>query len=200
MTAQAPGVTVGNAAKIASEVTALSFSTGVTFDNILPVYTEVLDGVLAAMAARTEDAKAYSPTPPAVQRVENAFPGTTVVAAPSNVVPAPQAAARVPQQSPQAQVPSPAGPAAVPGVSNGGNAQLEEAWNVFFNDINAGSFTDNWEDNRQKKLEGGKFANIPDFKHQSWQRPGEKYPVGLYISDKKNPAWVTQSLANVGIS
>ncbi len=198
MPSTAPGVTVGNAAKIAAELTEFALTNNIDPAQVIPLFEQTLDGVLATMATRTEDtaAPAGSNTFSAEQSIQSAFPGTTVVPnEPQQVAPIPDTApANVVPPTPTAVATT---PAAIPGVQAD---PTEEAWNVFFASVENGTFAADWEDNRAVKQQGGKFAKIPDFKHKSWQRPGDKYPVGVYIDDKKNPNWVAGKLAAIGIS
>lgn len=194
-----PGVTVGNAAKVACDIVNGAASLGLPIGEYIGHYAEALDTVLQLMEERTESAN-VSPT---VQRVENAFPGSTVQSAASTPAfvpagaPAPVAAA--PTNVVPFQQPASAAPAPIPGAApSGDDPELDAAWRQFFTDVDQGN-AGQWEDNRQKKAQGGKFDKIPDFSHKTWKRPGSNYTVGLYINDKKRPGWVGEQLAAHGI-
>lgn len=204
---KAPGVTVGNAGKIAADLVVAAIQSGQDINAVIGLWSSTTDLVVGELAGLTSDGPAPEPQAPAggVQGVPpaiaNAFPGTTVE--PQQQV-NPGGQQIVPPGAQSNVVPLPTGgPAPIPGVqaqAGGVDPDLEEAWQVFFNDVNNNTFAQNWDDNRQQKAQGGKYAKIPDFKHKSWTRPGAKYPVGLYINDKKAPAWVAGALAQIGIS
>jgi hypothetical protein len=210
---QAPGITVGNAAKIAADLVGTHVTSGIDLDTVIGLWISTLDTVIEVTVGHQSDAPTATPPKPALptlpapaaapaapvfnaeQSITQAFPGTQVQTTPGQVqLVAPPAAAAA-----AAPAPAPA-PAAIPGASAGGeDPELVEAWGVFFEDLERGTFANNWEDNRSLKAQGGKYAKIPDFKHKTWKRPGSKWPVGLYISDKKNPQWVAQRLGAAGV-
>lgn len=95
--------------------------------------------------------------------------------------------------------PAPA-PAPIPLAGNGTDPQVEQAWTAFFQAVNnnqvAQSFgaarKGQWFDNRQ-----GKSPQAPDFKVKGDR--GEQTPA-VWITDKKNPAWVAEGLRQVGLA
>lgn len=189
-------ISVGNAAKIASELTTLALSTGLDPEAILEVYDGFLQAVATKVIATSEaHAPDFVPSVPGPQpfnpeaAVQAAFPGTTVVATPA--APAPANVVAFP-------TPAAAAPAAIPGASapGAGDPQVAQAWDQFFADIASGQFASNWDDNRGSK----KGENSPDFKHKSWKLPGQRYTVSLWITGKKNPADLAGRLAQVGIA
>ena len=74
-------------------------------------------------------------------------------------------------------------PAAIPGVADG-DAQVAAIWQEFFADPS--KFWDNRSDKRNPRA--------PDFKNKD---NGDK---ALWLQDKKNPSWVGQQLAAVGMA
>lgn len=127
------------------------------------------------------------------------FPGTVVVPGPVGATPpVAQLAAETPAQAPvvvpQQNGPQPVGngPAPVPG--GGESAVMDALWNEFFADCDAGRFQQNWYDNRANK----KTQWTPDFKHKT-QGDKDKGNKVLYLGDKKNPAWVTDRLRQMGL-
>lgn len=74
-------------------------------------------------------------------------------------------------------------PAAIPGVADG-DAQVAALWQEFFQDPS--KFWDNRRDKRNPRA--------PDFKNKD---NGDK---ALWLNDKKNPSWVAQQLAAIGMS
>lgn len=194
------GQAVGNAAKIAADLTEIALQTGQDAQTVFDLWAGLFETV-AEHAIKVNESyevepvvpdfakqpiQAPSPAPAAfnpVQAVQSAFPGTQVITAPpagpGNVVPL-----------------RPAGPAPVPGVApQGGDPVTEENWNVFFADIDAGTWANNWKDNRLTK----RSDKSPDFQHQSWKRPGARYNVSVYLDDKKNPPWVAEKLRQYGV-
>lgn len=190
-------ISVGNAAKIAADLTTLSLTTGMDTDAVLAVWADLHAKVSQQVIATSEALAPTAPSfvgvaPQAAQVVapqafnpeaalQAAFPGSAMVSAQPAVVAAPSAPP----------------PAAIPFAGNpgGGDPQVAEAWEVFFTDAAQGNLANNWHDNRNNK----RSANSPDFKHKSWKRPGDKYEVGLYIESKKNPAGLAERLAAIGI-
>ncbi len=198
-------ISVGNAAKIASELTAFCLNTGADPDAVVEVYGDILEKVAARIISTSEAATGGAPagfapaTPQQTQALQHAFPGSQVqaapapaapfqqpqvVAPPSNVVPFPQQAAPAPQFG---------GPAPVPGVApaTDGDPETANYWTMFFNDIANGTWVNNWEDNRATK----KGEKSPDFKHRTLKDSGGKYKASLWINGPKNPSWVAGQLA-----
>jgi hypothetical protein len=174
------GAAIGNAAKIAADLTVAAYTTGTNPSELLgawaALFADITDVVL--------DRQANPPTPGAVDVVATvtaAFPGSEMVSPPaiSPAVPAPAAATSPP-------------PSVAPAA---GTDPLEQAWLMFKADFDAGRLGDNWWDNRNNK----KNPRSPDYKHKSYKMPGEAYPVGLWRDDRKNPAWVPGWLAQVGL-
>ena len=202
---QARGQAVGNAAKVAVDLTAIVFGGTPVGDPtaLFQVWQQLHQQVATSMIALNESLETPAPAAPhpagfsAEQAVVSAFPGTTVVTAPV-AQPAVVAAAPVvvaPPSAVLAQVPA---PAAIPNAGNpaAGNPEVAEAWEVFFADVQNRTFEANWHDNRTSK----RSANSPDFRHKTWKRkPSDRYTVGLYLVSDKNPADLPQRLAAVGI-
>jgi hypothetical protein len=204
------GQSVGNSAKIASELTALALTTGLDPDAIFDVWQGLIGKVASATIALNESVEdapavpAFAQAAPAVAApaynpvaaVQNAFPGSTVVTAPPA---APQVVA--PPAAPANVVPFPqqaAAPAAIPGAApaGGGDPAVAQAWDLFFQDVANGTWAQNWTDNRASK----RGANSPDFKHNSIKQANSRYNLSLYITSNKNPADVPARLAAIGIS
>lgn len=191
------GAAIGGAAKIAADLVSVAASTGQDLDTLVGLWASTFETVTGAVLQLQDEAGTYpaqpaapAPVAAAEARVQQAFPGTTVVAPPS-AGPAPFPAAPAP-----APVPAPAAPAAIPGATQGGgNDAKEQIWNQFFNDIANGVFADQWSDYRVDK----KSPRGPDFKHKSWTLPGEKYPVGLWLSDRSKIGWVDAKLREFGL-
>lgn len=201
MTTKAPGQTVGNAAKIAAELTGLALQHNTDPASIVPLFSQALDLVIAEIDSRIDHGPAQ-PAPTAgfnaEQSIQSNFPGTTIVPPPSAAPAAPNPGATV------IQLPVP-GPAAIPGAATpaatqGPDPLAVEAWTQFFNDIAAGAYAQNWEDLRPVKASGKMKANGPDFKHKSWKRPGDQYTVSVWIDGKGNPDWVKPKLAEIGVA
>jgi hypothetical protein len=220
---QGKEISVGNAAKIASELTQLSLVHQIPPETVEALYFHYLETIAPKLIEVSEaQAPAFDPA----AALQSAFPGSTFVpqqpaapaapAAPQYVAPPSQAgpfpgapSAPAPSFVPAAAVPAAApavpqgpGPAPIPGASTGGPnndqkaAEALEAWTVFFTDIQNGSWAQNWEDVRANK----RSDKSPDFKHKSWKRPGSKFFVGLWVGAKENPDWVAPQLAQLGIA
>lgn len=184
------GLISGNAAGIAAQLLQLSYSHDLNIEALLAQYQQVLPAITDVLVAQQAEAitKAGFPgsTPVAApQAAPEPFPAISAVSptvvAPPAVAAAPAPAANVvPFPGAAAQV------AAIPGVAQGDiDPQVDEAARQLLQDINSGQFATNWEDNRALKAQGGKYAKIPHIKHKTWTRPGSKYPVGVYLGDKK---------------
>ncbi len=115
--------------------------------------------------------------------VEANLPGTTEVpqatytpptATVAQAVSAPVVAYIAPAPQPQ--------PAAIPGATDG-DPQVAAIWADFFK--NPGAFYDNRSSKRNPKA--------PDFKNK------QNGDLALWINDKKNPSWVAQGLAQIGM-
>lgn len=99
------------------------------------------------------------------------------------VTPISAAPSYVPPAAPAAQ------PAPIPGASDG-DPVVAQQWIQFFTDPSA------WHDNRFSK----KSPEGPDFRHKTLKDAGGKYNLGLWITSKKNPGWVTQALQERGLA
>lgn len=209
----AEGATVGNATKVAADLTALALQYGIAIPDLVGTYSEAVDAVLAIAAQRTDQPFNAS------QSIQSAFPGSTV----QQQAPAPQAPQQPAQggfgQSPNvvaapgAQVvPFPGagnqadngpfgGAPQVPGANQGGggdeSAQLEQAWRQFFTDLANNQAANNWHDNRNNK----KSAKSPDFRHKTWKfNDSDRFNVSLWVGSDKNPAWVAGELQKAGLA
>jgi hypothetical protein len=211
MDTQGKEIATGNAAKIAAELVELSVVHQVPTETVDALFDHYLERVSARLIAVSEqNAPAFDPT----AALAAAFPGSTFVpqpavaepAAPTYVAPpsapAPTApSAFVPAAAAPAAQPAfvPQGPAPIPGASTGNSQKAAEAlegWTLFFQDIQNGTYAQNWEDVRAQK----KGPKSPDFKHRSWKRAGSKFTVGLWIDAKENPDFVRPQLAQLGIA
>jgi hypothetical protein len=175
------GAAIGNAAKIAADLTTAAYTTGTTPAELLGAWASMFADITDVVLERQQNPAAAAAVDRAVAAVTAAFPGSEVVSPPpaSPSAPAPAAA------------PSPS-PSAAPAA---GADPLEQVWLMFKADFDAGRLGDNWWDNRDNK----KNPRSPDYKHKSYKLPGEAYPVGLWRDDRKNPAWVPGWLAQVGL-
>lgn len=176
------GMAIGNAAKIAADLTKVAIEhsqdPGTVIAAWAVLFAEVTDVVLERQSGGGSTNQTSTVTAAAERIIStfNATPEPAPVAAPA---PAP------------APAPSPApAPAAVP--QPGGMSPLEQAWNMLFADVAAGRLQENWWTDK-------KSAKHPDWKHKSYKLPGESYPVGLYRESRKNPAWVAGRLAELGL-
>lgn len=180
------GLISGNAAGIAAQLLQLSYTHDLNVEAILAQYQQVLPAVTDALVAAQAETlvKANLPGTTTVPATTAPAPAAPAAAAPAIVAPpaAPAAPAAnvVPFPGAAAQV------AAIPGVAQpAGDTEVDEAARQLLTDINNGQFEANWEDNRALKAQGGKYAKIPHVKHKTWTRPGSKYPVGVYLDDRK---------------
>jgi hypothetical protein len=99
-------------------------------------------------------------------------------------VPPVQAAAPV-VQAPVVQAPAPIPMATVSAVVN---SETERRWTLFFQNPDA------WWNNINNK----KNPKQPDFRHKT-EKGVDGYPIGLWIQDKGNPAWVAEGLRQIGL-
>jgi hypothetical protein len=162
------------AAKIASDLAIASTDTEI--DVILQDFATAFPTVREAIvdAVNTAIAEAVLPGSTPV-----AGPGPAPAAAPA-AGPGP-AAAPAPAAGPGPVGPGPAGPAAIPGATTGGN---EAHWQDLFENFG------NWYDNRATK----DSPNKPDFRHKTKMDAAGKYKLGLYVNGKDTPQWVKERL------
>jgi hypothetical protein len=190
-------ITAGVAAKVATDLLGFSLAYSLSEEQVLELYGSLHDRVTTRLISQAESLGTPEFVPTVVAQ---AFPAT-VGETHAHVVqaPGPVATSATVVQLPTSFVPAPsAGPAAVPFASQGGaDPQVEQAWNQFFADVEAGpvQFAANWEDNRGSK----RGENSPDFKHKTWKLAGEKYTVSLWINGKKNPSWLPDRLRSIGL-
>ncbi len=205
-------ISVGNAAKIAAQLTSIAYENGADAATVFECWAGLHGAVAEHLLTTTEQFVPEAPvttvfgqTAPAAPAapaapfnpeaaLQAAFPGSVMQTTPSVVAP-PAAPGNVVQFPSGAPVPQ---PAPIPGASTGGgDPELAAAWDLFFQDIQTGQWANNWIDNRATK----KGANSPDFKHRTLkQASNPKYNVTLYIDGRKNPADVKARLAAVGIA
>lgn len=179
-------ITSGNAAKIALDATLAVLGPEPEPETLLSLYSDFHPKFTQLLLDNQ-----------AVFIVQNEPPGTVVApqAAPQAPVAPPAAVQPFPAAQPQpgGQPFQAAAPAALPGVQSDPADQL---WQMFFNDIQTNQLSANWFDNRV----GKQNPKSPDFKHKTFKRnPSDKYTAGLYLDDKKNPAWVTAQLRQLGL-
>lgn len=149
-------------------------------DQATEVFSAIVGDVVAKVIFLQGENLIDAVFPGTTQAPSESFPVATVApisAAPSYVQPA---------VAPQIQG---YGPAPIPGAADG-----DPAVGALWQDLIANR--NDWHDNRRDK----RSAAGPDFRHKSRKNnPGDKYNVGLWLNDKKNPSWVPQALANAGI-
>lgn len=136
----------------------------------------------------------------ALQKAQEAFPGSTVQAPVQQFGPAtqpfPQTAAAPAYTPPPA---APVVPQAIPGASDG-DPETVANWQDFLHAYQSGKVAPafgaaaqgQWFDNRAGKRQGS-----PDFKKKGAQ--GETTPA-LWLQGKKNPSWLPAALQQVGLA
>lgn len=142
-------------------------------------FVEHLDGVVNLVVATHAEQKAHAafgavvdPNPPAPAVAPATFTPPTQVAAPAVQAPVVQAPAPIPMAT----------------VSGAVNPETERRWTLFFQNPDA------WYNNIGNK----KNPKQPDFRHKT-EKGADGYPLGLWIQDKGNPAWVAEGLRQIGL-
>tara|TARA_R110001606_G_scaffold101624_4_gene223083 strand:+ start:64 stop:585 length:522 start_codon:yes stop_codon:yes gene_type:complete len=167
------GLRVGAAGGQAASVLTGALAAGMTVEQVVKAHGDLTADFVANMETIQSSLEQGASVSQASAMIGQAFPGTTTVPVTQF-----QAAAPVMQAAPaQAQ------PAAIPGVADG-DAQVSQLWTEFFSDPSR--FWDNRSDKRNPRA--------PDFKNKD---NGDK---ALWLQDKKNPSWVGQQLAAVGMA
>lgn len=211
-------ISVGNAAKVAADIALKALETGLDPEAAVAVWAGIFPSVAAELIKVSEQAEVPDAVPAFVQQaqanaaagggpfdpvasMQAAFPGAQVATNPFQpaTAPGPQPAFVAPPSNvvPFPVQPAAPGPAPIPGAASGdGDPEVAQQWAMFFADIENGTWTQNWKDNRASK----RGEKSPDFKHNTIKDSGGKYTISLWVNGKKNPSWVAGRLAAIGIS